>query len=232
MLGADSRSPHSGSSSTRAAYQLGNLKLRHSTAAVGSEWNVWQSWPSSAGAPGAAAPAAHKPTPLRAMALPLEPTKAEQFGSPCSFSCDAGSLAQSDPTPPALPDWHWHGRDSAGDLTPPETTCYDAKDGYADLPTLEEVVDEVHASMQEMMKSLKRKRHSRPLEAQGAMWLLEKVNRVIHQGQEKIKEVEQHNIMQKYFRQQFAEIEQNQKLLSQQLEKLLEKLLEGKGGGL
>ena len=202
------------------------------TAAVGSEWNVWQSWPSSAGAPGAAAPAAHKPTPLRAMALPFEPAKAEQFGSPCSFSCDAGSLAQSDPTPPALPDWHWHGRDSAGDLTPPETTCYDAKDGYADLPTLEEVVDEVHASMQEMMKSLKRKRHSRPLEAQGAMWLLEKVNRVIHQGQEKIKEVEQHNIMQKYFRQQFAEIEQNQKLLSQQLEKLLEKLLEGKGGGL
>ena len=202
------------------------------TAAVGSEWNVWQSWPSSAGAPGAAAPAAHKPTPLRAMALPLEPTKAEQFGSPCSFSCDAGSLAQSDPTPPALPDWHWHGRDSAGDLTPPETTCYDAKDGYADLPTLEEVLDEVHASMQEMMKSLKRKRHSRPLEARGAMWLLEKVNRVIHQGQEKIKEVEQHNIMQKHFRQQFAEIEQNQKLLSQQLEKLLEKLLEGKGGGL
>ena len=195
------------------------------TAAVGSEWNVWQSWPSSAGAPGAAAPAAHKPTPLRAMALPFEPAKAEQFGSPCSFSCDAGSLAQSDPTPPALPDWHWHGRDSAGDLTPPETTCYDAKDGYADLPTLEEVVDEVHASMQEMMKSLKRKRHSRPLEAQGAMWLLEKVNRVIHQGQEKIKEVEQHNIMQKYFRQQFAEIEQNQKLLSQQLEKLLEKRL-------
>ena len=167
------------------------------TAAVGSEWNVWQSWPSSAGAPGAAAPAAHKPTPLRAMALPLEPTKAEQFGSPCSFSCDAGSLAQSDPTPPALPDWHWHGRDSAGDLTPPETACY-AKDGY-DLPTLEEVLDEVHASMQEMMKSLKRKRHSRPLEARGAMWLLEKVNRVIdHQGQEKIKEVEQHNIMQKY----------------------------------
>ena len=202
------------------------------TAAVGSEWNVWQSWPSSAGAPGAAAPAAHKPTPLRAMALPFEPAKAEQFGSPCSFSCDAGSLAQSDPTPPALPDWHWHGRDSAGDLTPPETTCYDAKDGYADLPTLEEVVDEVHASIQEMMKSLKRKRHSRPLEARGAMWLLEKVNRVIHQGQEKIKEVEQHNIMQKYFRQQFAEIEQNQKLLSQQLEKLLEKLLEGKGGGL
>ena len=206
------------------------------TAAVGSEWNVWQSWPSSAGAPGAAAPAAHKPTPLRAMALPLEPTKAEQFGSPCSFSCDAGSLAQSDPTPPALPDWHWHGRDSAGDLTPPETTCYDAKDGYADLPTLEEVVDEVHASMQEIVKSLKRKRHSRPLEARGAMWLLEKVTRVIHQGQEKIKEgakeVEQHNIMQKYFRQQFAEIEQNQKLLSQQLEKLLEKLLEGKGGGL
>ena len=201
------------------------------TAAVGSEWNVWQSWPSSAGAPGAAAPAAHKPTPLRAMALPFEPAKAEQFGSPRSFSCDAGSLAQSDPTPPALPDWHWHGRDSAGGLTPPETTCYDAKDGYADLPTLEEVVDEVHASMQEMMKSLKRKRHSRPLEAQGAMWLLEKVNRVIHQGQEKIKEVEQHNIMQKYFRQQFAEIEQNQKLLSQQLEKLLEKLLEGKGGG-
>ena len=195
------------------------------TAAVGSEWNVWQSWPSSAGAPGAAAPAAHKPTPLRAMALPFEPAKAEQFGSPCSFSCDAGSLAQSDPTPPALPDWHWHGRDSAGDLTPPETTCYDAKDGYADLPTLEEVVDEVHASMQEMMKSLKRKRHSRPLEARGAMWLLEKVNRVIHQGQEKIKEVEQHNIMQKYFRQQFAEIEQNQKLLSQQLEKLLEKRL-------
>ena len=195
------------------------------TAAVGSEWNVWQSWPSSAGAPGAAAPAAHKPTPLRAMALPFEPAKAEQFGSPCSFSCDAGSLAQSDPTPPALPDWHWHGRDSAGDLTPPETTCYDAKDGYADLPTLEEVLDEVHASMQEMMKSLKRKRHSRPLEAQGAMWLLEKVNRVIHQGQEKIKEVEQHNIMQKYFRQQFAEIEQNQKLLSQQLEKLLEKRL-------
>ena len=195
------------------------------TAAVGSEWNVWQSWPSSAGAPGAAAPAAHKPTPLRAMALPFEPAKAEQFGSPQSFSCDAGSLAQSDPTPPALPDWHWHGRDSAGDLTPPETTCYDAKDGYADLPTLEEVVDEVHASMQEMMKSLKRKRHSRPLEAQGAMWLLEKVNRVIHQGQEKIKEVEQHNIMQKYFRQQFAEIEQNQKLLSQQLEKLLEKRL-------
>ena len=202
------------------------------TAAVGSEWNVWQSWPSSAGAPGAAAPAAHKPTPLRAMALPFEPAKAEQFGSPCSFSCDAGSLAQSDPTPPALPDWHWHGRDSAGDLTPPETTCYDAKDGYADLPTLEEVLDEVHASMQEMMKSLKRKRHSRPLEARGAMWLLEKVNRVIHQGQEKIKEVEQRNIMQKYFRQQFAEIEQNQKLLSQQLEKLLEKLLEGKGGGL
>ena len=205
------------------------------TAAVGSEWNVWQSWPSSAGAPGAAAPAAHKPTPLRAMALPFEPTKAEQFGNPCSFSCDAGSLAQSDPTPPALPalpDWHWHGRDSAGDLTPPETTCYDAKDGYADLPTLEEVLDEVHASMQEMMKSLKRKRHSRPLEARGAMWLLEKVNRVIHQGQEKIKEVEQRNIMQKYFRQQFAEIEQNQKLLSQQLEKLLEKLLEGKGGGL
>ena len=195
------------------------------TAAVGSEWNVWQSWPSSAGAPGAAAPAAHKPTPLRAMALPFEPAKAEQFGSPCSFSCDAGSLAQSDPTPPALPDWHWHGRDSAGDLTPPETTCYDAKDGYADLPTLEEVVDEVHASMQEMMKSLKRKRHSRPLEARGAMWLLEKVNRVIHQGQEKIKEVEQHNIMQKHFRQQFAEIEQNQKLLSQQLEKLLEKRL-------
>ena len=195
------------------------------TAAVGSEWNVWQSWPSSAGALGAAAPAAHKPTPLRAMALPFEPAKAEQFGSPCSFSCDAGSLAQSDPTPPALPDWHWHGRDSAGDLTPPETTCYDAKDGYADLPTLEEVVDEVHASMQEMMKSLKRKRHSRPLEARGAMWLLEKVNRVIHQGQEKIKEVEQHNIMQKYFRQQFAEIEQNQKLLSQQLEKLLEKRL-------
>ena len=195
------------------------------TAAVGSEWNVWQSWPSSAGALGAAAPAAHKPTHLRAMALPLEPTKAEQFGSPCSFSCDAGSLAQSDPTPPALPDWHWHGRDSAGDLTPPETTCYDAKDGYADLPTLEEVLDEVHASMQEMMKSLKRKRHSRPLEARGAMWLLEKVNRVIHQGQEKIKEVEQHNIMQKYFRQQFAEIEQNQKLLSQQLEKLLEKRL-------
>ena len=191
------------------------------TAAVGSEWNVWQSWPSSAGAPGAAAPAAHKPTPLRAMALPFEPAKAEQFGSPCSFSCDAGSLAQSDPTPPALPDWH--GRDSAGDLTPPETTCY-AKDGY-DLPTLEEVLDEVHASMQEMMKSLKRKRHSRPLEARGAMWLLEKVNRVIHQGQEKIKEVEQHNIMQKYFRQQFAEIEQNQKLLSQQLEKLLEKRL-------
>ena len=73
-----------------------------------------------------------------------------------------------------------------------ETTCYDAKDGYADLPTLEEVLDEVHASMQEMMKSLKRKRHSRPLEARGAMWLLEKVNRVIHQGQEKIKEVEQH----------------------------------------
>ena len=195
------------------------------TAAVGSEWNVWQSWPSSAGAPGAAAPAAHKPTPLRAMALPFEPAKAEQFGSPQSFSCDAGSLAQSDPTPPALPDWHWHGRDSAGDLTPPETTCYDAKDGYADLPTLEEVVDEVHASIQEMMKSLKRKRHSRPLEARGAMWLLEKVNRVIHQGQEKIKEVEQHNIMQKYFRQQFAEIEQNQKLLSQQLEKLLEKRL-------
>ena len=195
------------------------------TAAVGSEWNVWQSWPSSAGAPGAAAPAAHKPTPLRAMALPFEPAKAEQFGSPCSFSCDAGSLAQSDPTPPALPDWHWHGRDSAGDLTPPETTCYDAKDGYADLPTLEEVLDEVHASIQEMMKSLKRKRHSRPLEARGAMWLLEKVNRVIHQGQEKIKEVEQHNIMQKYFRQQFAEIEQNQKLLSQQLEKLLEKRL-------
>ena len=195
------------------------------TAAVGSEWNVWQSWPSSAGAPGAAAPAAHKPTPLRAMALPFEPAKAEQFGSPQSFSCDAGSLAQSDPTPPALPDWHWHGRDSAGDLTPPETTCYDAKDGYADLPTLEEVLDEVHASMQEMMKSLKRKRHSRPLEARGAMWLLEKVNRVIHQGQEKIKEVEQHNIMQKYFRQQFAEIEQNQKLLSQQLEKLLEKRL-------
>ena len=118
------------------------------------------------------------------------------------------------------------GRDSAGDLTPPETTC------YADLPTLEEVVDEVHASMQEIVKSLKRKRHSRPLEARGAMWLLEKVNRVIHQGQEKIKEVEQRNIMQKYFRQQFAEIEQNQKLLSQQLEKLLEKLLEGKGGGL
>ena len=202
------------------------------TAAVGSEWNVWQSWPSSAGAPGAAAPAAHKPTPLRAMALPFEPAKAEQFGSPCSFSCNAGSLAQSDPTPPALPDWHWHGRDSAGDLTPPETTCYDAKDGYADLPTLEEVLDEVHASMQEIVKSLKRKRHSRPLEARGAMWLLEKVNRVIHQGQEKIKEVEQHNIMQKYFRQQFAEIEQNQKLLSQQLEKLLEKLLEGKGGGL
>ena len=202
------------------------------TAAVGSEWNVWQSWPSSAGAPGAAAPAAHKPTPLRAMALPFEPAKAEQFGSPCSFSCDAGSLAQSDPTPSALPDWHWHGRDSAGDLTPPETTCYDAKDGYADLPTLEEVVDEVHASMQEIVKSLKRKRHSRPLEARGAMWLLEKVNRVIHQGQEKIKEVEQRNIMQKYFRQQFAEIEQNQKLLSQQLEKLLEKLLEGKGGGL
>ena len=194
------------------------------TAAVGSEWNVWQSWPSSAGAPGAAAPA-DKPTPLRAMALPFEPAKAEQFGSPCSFSCDAGSLAQSDPTPPALPDWHWHGRDSAGDLTPPETTCYDAKDGYADLPTLEEVLDEVHASMQEMMKSLKRKRHSRPLEARGAMWLLEKVNRVIHQGQEKIKEVEQHNIMQKYFRQQFVEIEQNQKLLSQQLEKLLEKHL-------
>ena len=195
------------------------------TAAVGSEWNVWQSWPGSAVAPGAAAPAAHKPTPLRAMALPFEPAKAEQFGSPRSFSCDAGSLAQSDPTPPALPDWHWHGRDSAGDLTPPETTCYDAKDGYADLPTLEEVLDEVHASMQEMMKSLKRKRHSRPLEARGAMWLLEKVNRVIHQGQEKIKEVEQHNIMQKYFRQQFAEIEQNQKLLSQQLEKLLEKRL-------
>ena len=196
------------------------------TAAVGSEWNVWQSWPSSAGAPGAAAPAAHKPTPLRAMALPFEPAKAEQFGSPRSFSCDAGSLAQSDPTPPALPDWHWHGRDSAGeDLTPPETTCYDAKDGYADLPTLEEVLDEVHASMQEIVKSLKRKRHSRPLEARGAMWLLEKVNRVIHQGQEKIKEVEQHNIMQKYFRQQFAEIEQNQKLLSQELEKLLEKHL-------
>jgi len=195
------------------------------TAAVGSEWNVWQSWqswPSSAGAPGAAAPA-DKPTPLRAMALPFEPAKAEQFGSPRSFSCDAGSLAQSDPTPPALPDRH--GRDSAGDVTPPETTCYDAKDGYADLPTLEEVLDEVHASMQEMMKFLKRKRHSRPLEAQGAMWLLEKVNRVIHQGQEKIKEVEQHNIMQKYFRQQFAEIEQNQKLLSQQLEKLLEKHL-------
>ena len=202
------------------------------TAAVGSEWNVWQSWPSSAGAPGAAAPAAHKPTPLRAMALPLEPTKAEQFGSPCSFSCDAGSLAQSDPTPPALPDWHWHGRDSAGDLTPPETTCYDAKDGYADLPTLEEVLDEVHASMQEVVKSLKRKRHSRPLEARGAMWLLERVYGVIHQGREKIKQVEQHDIMKKYFRQQFAEIEQNQKLLSQQLEKLLEKLLEGKGGGL
>ena len=193
------------------------------TAAVGSEWNIWQSWPGSAVAPGAAASAAHKPTPLRAMALPFEPAKAEQFGSPRSFSCDAGSLAQSDPTPSALPDWHWHGRDSAGDLTPPETTCY-AKDGY-DLPTLEEVVDEVHASIQEMMKSLKRKRHSRPLEARGAMWLLEKVNRVIHQGQEKIKEVEQHNIMQKYFRQQFAEIEQNQKLLSQQLEKLLEKHL-------
>ena len=70
------------------------------------------------------------------------------------------------------------------------------------------------------------------MEARGAMWLLEKVNRVIHQGQEKIKEVEQRNIMQKYFRQQFAEIEQSQKLLSQQLEKLLEKLLEGKGGGL
>ena len=195
------------------------------TAAVGSEWNVWQSWPSSAGAPGAAAPAAHKPTPLRAMALPFEPAKAEQFGSPCSFSCDAGSLAQSDPTPPALPDWHWHGRDSAGDLTPPETTCYDAKDGYADLPTLEEVVDEVHASIQEMMKSLKRKRHSRPLEARGAMWLLERVNGVIHQAREKIKQVEQHDIMKKYFRQQFAEIEQNQKLLSQQLEKLLEKHL-------
>ena len=31
--------------------------------------------------------------------------------------------------------------------------------------------------------------------------------------------------MKKYFRQQFAEIEQNQKLLSQQLEKLLEKRL-------
>ena len=86
------------------------------------------------------------------------------------------------------------------------------------LPTLEDVLDEVHASIQEMMKSLKRKRHSGSLEARGAMWLLERVNGVIHQAREKIKQVEQHDIMKKYFRQQFAEMEQKQKLLSQQLE--------------
>ena len=69
-----------------------------------------------------------------------------------------------------------------------------------------------------MMKALKRKRHSGSLEARGAMWLLERVNGVIHQAREKIKQVEQHDIMKKYFRQQFAEMEQKQKLLSQQLE--------------
>ena len=65
---------------------------------------------------------------------------------------------------------------------------------------------------------MKRKRHSGSLEARGAMWLLERVNGVIHQAREKIKQVEQHDIMKKYFRQQFAEMEQKQKLLSQQLE--------------
>ena len=47
---------------------------------------------------------------------------------------------------------------------------------------------------------------------------LERVYGVIHQGREKIKQVEQHDIMKKYFRQQFAEMEQKQMLLSQQLE--------------
>ena len=41
MLGADSRSPHSGLySCTRAACQLGNLKLRHSTPARPPPWEV------------------------------------------------------------------------------------------------------------------------------------------------------------------------------------------------